>query len=80
MSSNSEHNQTLLIGALAGAALGIIAAHLYSRSVQRNTALQTGQPAFNGAQAVAIGLAVLGILRQIAGLPDEQPKKQGRKR
>lgn len=73
---NSERNQTLLIGAIAGAALGILAAHLYSQSVRRSAALQTERPAFNSAQAVAIGLAVLGILRQLAGLPDEPPKKR----
>lgn len=80
MSSNSDRNQVLFIGAIAGAALGILAAHLFSRSVQRNRALQTGQPAFNSTQAVAIGLAVLGILRQIAGLPEERPQKHRRKR
>lgn len=73
---NSDRNQTLLIGAIAGAALGILAAHLYSQSVRRSAALQTGRPAFNSAQAVAIGFAVLGILRQLAGLPEETPKKR----
>jgi hypothetical protein len=65
--------KTMLAGGAAGALLGVVAAYLYVNSVEK----QGEAPELSPAEAVAIGLAVLGVLRQIASLPEG---KRGKKK
>ena len=59
----------MLFGAAAGALVGAGAAYLYVRSVEaeQGSAALAPRPV-KPAAAVAIGLSVLSLLRQIAGL------------
>ncbi len=63
-----------VVGGLVGAIVGIGAAYLYVNAAES----QEDAPDLKPGEAVGIGLAVLGLLRQIAGLraPDDQKKKK----
>ena len=59
---------TILIGALIGAATGIVAATLLTRRAEtdhRETAITTGE-------GLKLGVLVIGLLRAIASLGDER--------
>lgn len=62
----------MLAGGAVGALLGVAAAYVYVNSAEQ----QDERPYFNPAEAVAIGLAVLGVLRQIAALPEGKKAKK----
>jgi hypothetical protein len=65
--------RALIVGGAIGALLGVAAARLYTNAVN---AAENERPEFNPAQAVTIGLAILGILRQIAALPEGKLEKR----
>lgn len=70
MSRLDWRTRALLIGGAVGALFGLTAARLYVKSVE-----ESGEtPELNPAEAVAIGLAVLGVLRRIASLPEGKRK------
>lgn len=56
--------KALLAGGLLGAAFGLTAAYFYIHSVEKEGTSPELQPR----EAVAIGLSVLSVLRQIASL------------
>ncbi len=61
-------SSTILLGALIGAATGIVAATLLTRraeSDQRETAITTGE-------GLKLGVLVIGLLRAIASLGDDK--------
>ncbi len=61
--------QLLLFGVVAGALVGAGAAYLYVRSVETEQGGVAVAPRrVKPAAAVSVGLSVLGLLRQIAGL------------
>jgi len=65
--------QLMIFGGIAGALVGVGAVYLYIRSVeaeQGGTALAP-RPV-KPAAVVSVGLAVLGLLKQIAGLGAEE--------
>lgn len=68
MSNLDWRAKTLLAGGAAGALLGVVAAFVYVKSVED----RAEGPDLDPAGAVAIGLSVLGVLRQIAALPDSK--------
>ncbi len=62
-----KNRNTILFGALIGAATGIIAAVLLSRRAEKNereTAITTGE-------SLKLGVLVFGLLRAIASLSDD---------
>jgi hypothetical protein len=63
----------MLFGAVAGALVGAGAAYLYVRSVEaeQGSAALAPRPV-KPVAAVSVGLTVLGLLRQIAGLGMEE--------
>jgi len=63
-----------LVGAAVGAVVGVGAAYLYINAVEQ----QDEMPELKPGEAVGIGLAVLALLRQIAGIraPDDKKKKR----
>jgi hypothetical protein len=66
-----------LVGGVVGTLVGVGAAYLYVNSAEQ----QTEAPKMQAGEAVGIGLAILALLRQIAGLPDEgKNKKTGRRK
>ncbi len=62
--------RTFVIGGVVGALLGVSAAYIYVNSVEKDGKT----PELRPAEAVAIGLSLLGILRQIANMRDDGGK------
>jgi len=61
----------LLIGALAGAAMGVIAAMMLQRRAERtgtDITLSTGE-------GIQLGMMALGLIRAVAGLADKEDNK-----
>ena len=76
----SSRTRALIIGSVAGAALGVAAAWLFIRSVEEEEALAV-EEAEEGAvaprtigvgQVVRLGVSILGVLRQIVDLGQEE--------
>jgi hypothetical protein len=61
-----------VVGGLVGAIVGIGAAYLYVNAAEA----QEDTPDLKPGEAVGIGLAVLGLLRQIAGIRASDDKKK----
>lgn len=62
-----NNSRTILLGALIGAATGLVAAVLLTRRAEKNereTALTTGE-------GLKLGVLVFGLLRAIASLGDD---------
>lgn len=59
-------NKTMLIGAIAGVAAGILAAFIVIQRAERENVM----PRMNPGDGVKIGLGVLGVLRLVADLGD----------
>ncbi len=72
MTNLDWRSRAMLAGGAVGALLGVLAAYLYVNSVDQNDEVPDLRPA----EAVAIGLAVLGVLRQIAALPEGKKGKR----
>lgn len=61
-------NKTLLIGAIAGVAAGILAASIVIQRAERENVL----PKMNPGDGVKIGLGILGVMRLVADLGDRE--------
>ena len=58
---------TYVIGAVLGLAMGVTAAHMYTRAAEEHG--QTGLPAkVDTGEVLRIGLAVLALIRQVSAL------------
>lgn len=70
--------QTYALGALAGALVGMVAAYLYSRAVEEERGSGGEVQPLQVGQLLAIGLALLGIVRQITemGRPSGGKKRR----
>jgi hypothetical protein len=76
-SSNNWKSQAYITGITAGTLLGVIAAYLYTRAAAEDVARNGGKPQSVGAgEIIALGLAALGLIRQITELGKPQPKKK----
>ena len=66
-----QRNKVLLIGALAGAATGLVAAMMLQRRAEKagtEISLSTGE-------GIQLGMLVLGLIRAVATLADKEDKK-----
>ena len=66
-----QRTKVLLIGALAGAAMGVIAAMMLQRRAERagtEIALSTGE-------GIQLGMMALGLIRAVAGLADKDDNR-----
>jgi hypothetical protein len=66
-----QRSKVLLIGALAGAAMGVIAAMMLQRRAERagtEITLSTGE-------GIQLGMMALGLIRAVAGLADKEDNK-----
>ena len=69
----------VIAGAALGAALGMLSSYLYTRAAEENDGAEAGAPnTISTGQALALVLAILGIVRQIAELG--KPKKDDKSR
>lgn len=73
--SLGEHRAKIIIGGAAlGALLGLISSYLYTRAAEENGNVEAGAPgSVSTGQLLALLLAILGLVRQIAELG--KPKK-----
>lgn len=62
-----KNRNTILFGALIGAATGILAAVLLSRRAEKNE----GETAITTGESLKLGVLVFGLLRAIASLSDD---------
>jgi gas vesicle protein len=63
-----NRNRTLLLGALIGAATGLIAAMLLNRRAEESGS----ETAITAGEGMKLGVMVVGLLRAIASLGDEK--------
>jgi hypothetical protein len=66
-----QRNKVLLIGALAGAAMGIAAAMMLQRRAERTgteISLSTGE-------GIQLGMMALGLIRAVAALADKEDNR-----
>lgn len=61
---NNWQTKTLLIGAVAGAAIGALAAYMFINQTEKYGT----QPEITTGDGVRLGVLVLGLLRQVAAL------------
>ena len=67
----NQQTKVLLIGALAGAAMGVIAAMMLQRRAERagtDITLSTGE-------GIQLGMMALGLIRAVAGLADKEDNR-----
>ncbi len=71
--------RVIMAGAALGAAIGLVSSYLYTRAAEEAEGAEQGAPApVSTGQALAIVLAILGLIRQIAELG--KPKKDDKSR
>jgi phage protein U len=66
-----QRNKVLLIGALAGAVTGLVAAMMLQRRAERTgseISLSTGE-------GIQLGMMILGLVRSIATLADREDRR-----
>lgn len=66
-----QRSKVLVIGALAGAAMGVIAAMMLQRRAERagtDITLSTGE-------GIQLGMMALGLIRAVAGLADKDDNR-----
>jgi len=66
-----QRSKVLLIGALAGAAMGVIAAMMLQRRAEQagtDITLSTGE-------GIQLGMMALGLIRAVAGLADKDDNR-----
>jgi hypothetical protein len=67
----NQQTKVLLIGALAGAATGIVAAMMLQRRAER-----TGtEISLSAGESIQLGMMVLGLVRAVAALADREDNK-----
>lgn len=66
-----QRNKILLLGALAGAATGLVAAMMLQRRAER-----TGtEISLSAGEGIQLGVMVLGLLRAVAALGDNEERR-----
>ncbi len=71
-------SRILMTGLGLGALVGLLSSYLYARSAEEHANAETGAvESISTGQALAVLLAVLGVVRQIAALgkPDKKRRK-----
>ncbi|MCY3914789.1 MAG: hypothetical protein OXG49_02130 [Chloroflexi bacterium] len=71
----------IVAGAALGAALGLLSSYLYTRAAEESDSPEAGAPnSVSTGQALAVLLAILGLVRQIAELgKPKSNEKSGKK-
>jgi ABC-type proline/glycine betaine transport system permease subunit len=78
MPKNESHVATYGVGMLVGALIGIVAAYLYARAVDESRIDGDEIKPLQVGQLIALALAVLGLVRQIAEMGRPVVKKARR--
>ncbi len=67
----------LMLGVSFGAVCGLVSSYLYTRAAEENGEQDAASRSVSTGQLLAILLAILGVIRQVAELG--KPKKPGKK-
>jgi hypothetical protein len=67
----NQQTKVLLIGALAGAATGIVAAMMLQRRAERAGT----EISLSAGEGIQLGMMVLGLVRAVAALADQEDNK-----
>lgn len=71
--------QTYLLGTLLGAGAGLLASYLYSRATDEEVMAGNEVQPLQVGQLLALGLALLGIIRQISEMGRPSNSRKGRR-
>ena len=64
----NARNKALIVGGVIGALVGLLAAWIYVRDLPGEEGQESALPEIAPGDTLRLGLGVLGLLRQIAGL------------
>ena len=67
----NQQTKVLLIGALAGAAMGVVAAMMLQRRAERAGTDIT----LSAGEGIQLGMMALGLIRAVAGLADKEDNR-----
>ena len=66
--SNNFKNKALLVGAIGGALIGVLAAQVFVRSAEQEAEETGKEVSLSPAKGLQIGVLVMGLLRQLSSL------------
>jgi len=64
----NARNKALIVGGMIGALIGLLAAWIYVRDLPEEEGQEPTLPAIAPGETLKLGLGILALLRQIAGL------------
>lgn len=67
----NQQNKVLLIGTLAGAAMGLVAAMMLQRRAERAGT----EISLSAGEGIQLGMMALGLIRSVATLADKEDKR-----
>ena len=67
----NARNKALIVGGVIGTLLGLLAAWIYVRALPEEEEQEPALPRLTPGDALKLGLGVLGLLRQVAGLREQ---------
>ncbi len=76
---NNWKTQTYIIGAAAGLLFGLFSAYMYNRSATDYGSLPSGENRVKTTEVLGLGLALLGIIRQVTEMGRGPEPKKGRR-
>ena len=77
--ASSARTQSYLIGAAAGLVFGLLSAYLYNRAARDNGPMSDGRNRVQTGEVIGLGLAMLGVIRQITEMGRGPEPKKGRR-
>ena len=77
--TNTSPNQVYLIGAAAGLLFGLLSAYIFNRAASDYGPMPDGRNRVQTGEVLGLGLAMLGIIRQVAEMGRGPTPKKGRK-
>ena len=78
--ASSSRTQAYLIGAAAGVLFGLLSAYLYNRAASDSGTPANGQNRIQTGEVLGLGLALLGIIRQVTEMGRGPDPKRGRRK
>lgn len=69
-------SQVYLIGTIAGTLIGFFASYLYARAVEEDVNRSGTRPKLQTGEAIALGLALLSVIRQISEIGSKSPARK----
>jgi NhaP-type Na+/H+ or K+/H+ antiporter len=69
-------SQVYVIGAIAGTLVGFVASYLYARAIEEDVNRNGAGPQMQTGDMIALGLALLSVVRQIAEMGNRASGKK----